>query len=184
MRAFLAALLTLGHAAPVFLQTTSRPHVESRTVEREVHINRPGPRDSRYAYVPFDVPPGATRITISYRYERNNGANTIDIGVFDARSSGSVPGPRGFRCWSGGGRCEFFISRDTATPGYLPGFMPAGKWHIILGLYQIAPAGVDVALRIQIETRGKGLAIDTTDSANELPGAATAKDTRSMVSTP
>ena len=172
----------IGSVPHTVLAKWTTNNVENRTVERAVHINRPGPGDSRYAYVPFDVPPGATRISISYRYERNNGANTIDIGVFDARSSGSVPGPRGFRGWSGGRRSEFFISRDKATPGYLPGFIPAGKWHIILGLYQIAPAGVDVALRIQIETRGKGLVTDITDSANELPGAATAQNTGSHMS--
>ena len=172
----------IGSVPHTVLAKWTSNNAEGLTVERLVHINRPGPRDSRYSYVPFDVPPGATRISISYRYERNNGANTIDIGVFDARSTGSVPGPRGFRGWSGGRRSEFFISRDKATPGYLPGFMPAGKWHIILGLYQIAPAGVDVALKIEIETRGKGLVFDTTDSANELPGVATARNTTSMVS--
>jgi PHP domain len=30
--------------------------------------------------------------------------------------------------------------------------MPAGKWRIILGVYQVAPAGVDVSYRIDIET--------------------------------
>jgi hypothetical protein len=30
--------------------------------------------------------------------------------------------------------------------------MPAGKWRIILGLYRVAPAGVDVSFKIDIET--------------------------------
>jgi hypothetical protein len=130
-------------------------NVPGRTFERVVHLAPPGANDSRYAYVPFDVPSRAVRISISYQYERANGANTIDIGLFDARSTGSDTDPRGFRGWSGGRRSEFFVSRDEATPGYLPGAMPAGTWRIILGLYQVAPAGVDVSLKIQIETKSK-----------------------------
>ncbi len=126
--------------------------MQTRTVERVVHLAPPGGLDSRYVYVPFDVPPHAVRISISYQYDRANGANTIDIGLFDARSTGSDKDPRGFRGWSGGRRSEFFISRDESTPGYLPGEMPAGKWRIILGLYRVAPAGVDVSFKIRIET--------------------------------
>ena len=132
-------------------------NLQAPPVERLVHINRPGANDSRYAYIPFKVPPRTVRISISYQYARANGANTIDIGLFDARSTSSEPDPRGFRGWSGGRRSEFFISRAAATPGYLPGAMPAGTWRIILGLYQVAPAGVDVSLKIQIETAGKRL---------------------------
>ena len=103
-------------------------------------------------YIPFDVPAHAVKISVTYQYDRANGANTIDIGLFDARSTGSDTDPRGFRGWSGGRRSEFFVSRDEATPGYLRGAMPAGKWRIILGLYRIAPAGVDVSLKVEVET--------------------------------
>ncbi|MCA1852394.1 MAG: hypothetical protein LC647_08375, partial [Beggiatoa sp.] len=30
--------------------------VQARTVERLVHVNPPGANDSRYSYIPFDVP--------------------------------------------------------------------------------------------------------------------------------
>lgn len=128
--------------------------MQARTIEQRVHLNPPGPNDSRYAYIPFDVPVHAVRVSVNYKYERGSGpdANTIDMGLFDARSTGSDTDPRGFRGWSGGRRSEVFISRDEATPGYLPGEMPAGTWRIILGLYKIAPAGVDVSLKIKIET--------------------------------
>jgi len=124
---------------------------QARTFERVVHLAPPGANDSRYVYVPFDVPPHAVRIKVSYQYDRANGSNTIDIGLFDARSTGSDIDPRGFRGWSGGRRSEFFVSRDEATPGYLRGEMPAGKWRIIFGLYRVAPAGLDVSLKIEIE---------------------------------
>jgi len=120
--------------------------------EKVVHVSARGVNDSRYMYIPFDVPSRAVKISVSYQYDRANGANTIDIGLFDARSSGSDTDPRGFRGWSGGRRSEFFVSHDEATPGYMRGNLPAGKWRVILGLYRIAPAGVDVSLKVEIET--------------------------------
>ncbi len=142
----------LGATVPrVAIGVRHSKNVQTRTVERLIHVNPPGANDSRYAYVPFDVPPGAVRVSISYQYDHAQGANTIDIGLFDARSTGSDTDPRGFRGWSGGRRNEFFVSRDEATPGYLPDAMPAGTWRIILGLYKIAPTGVDVSFKIGIE---------------------------------
>ncbi|MCA1591939.1 MAG: CehA/McbA family metallohydrolase [Acidobacteria bacterium] len=143
-------------ASRVVIGAPAAQNAQGQTFERRVHLNPPGAQDSRYAYVPFDVPPSAVRIGISYDYERADGANTIDIGLFDAHSTGSDTDPRGFRGWSGGRRSEFFISRDEATPGYLPGKLPAGTWRIILGLYRVAPAGVDVSLKIVIETKENG----------------------------
>jgi hypothetical protein len=169
----MARLLTLTFISFVYGVTTQyvaivvpgSKNMQAPAVERRVHINPPGANDSRYAYVPFDVPPSTVRISISYQYARANGANTIDIGVFDARSTGPEPDPRGFRGWSGGRRSEFFISRAAATPGYLPGAMPAGTWRIILGLYQVAPAGVEISLKIQIETEAT-----TSPSPTSVPG--------------
>ena len=123
-----------------------------RPLNESFMSSAPGANDSRYMYIPFDVPSHAVKISVSYQYDRANGANTIDIGLFDARSTGSDTDPRGFRGWSGGRRSDFFVSRDQATPGYLRGAMPAGKWHIILGLYKVAPAGVDVSFKVDIET--------------------------------
>ena len=65
--------------------------------------------------------------------------NSCDIGIFDAR--GFDFGGSGFRGWSGGFRTEFSISRTEATPGYLPGDVMPGTWHIVLGPYQVAPQG-------------------------------------------
>src|SRR5258705_13949255 len=122
------------------------------TLDSRVHINPPGSNDSRYAYIPFDVPPRAVRISVSYKYDRANNANTIDIGLFDARGTGADADPRGFRGWSGGRCSEFFLSRNEATPGYMPGEMPMGTWRIILGLYKVAPSGADVFFKIAVET--------------------------------
>jgi len=144
---------TFGTTAPrVATGKPSKTIGQTRTIERVVHLSPPNSGASRYAYVPFDVPARAVRISISYQYDRAHSANTIDIGLFDSRSSGSDTDRRGFRGWSGGRRSEFFVSRDEATPGYLQGEILQGTWHIILGLYRVAPSGVDVRFKISITT--------------------------------
>src|SRR2546426_12219294 len=75
-----------SHGAPGISVAQNR---NTETVERHVHINPPGTNDSRYFYVPFHVPPKAVRISINYQYDRANNANTIDIGLFDERSTNS-----------------------------------------------------------------------------------------------
>ncbi|MFN2499124.1 MAG: CehA/McbA family metallohydrolase [Pyrinomonadaceae bacterium] len=150
--AVVCCVLGAASAPRVLLGRPSSTNIQPPPIERTVHLTPPGPKDSRYVYVPFDVPANAVRINVSYQYDRADGANTIDIGLFDARSTGSDTDPRGFRGWSGGRRSEFFVSRDEATPGYLPGALLAGKWRIILGLYRVAPKGVDVSFKIDIET--------------------------------
>jgi hypothetical protein len=158
----LAYLLVIP--TPLLVTGTPLPrNFPSPTVERRIHINPPGPIDSRYAYVPFEVPRQAVRIKVSYQYDRANGSNTIDVGLFDARFSGKDTDPRGFRGWSGGRRSEFFVSRAEATPGYLRGDLPAGTWRIIFGLYRVAPGGVDISVKVEVETRDTVRASTATD---------------------
>src|SRR5262245_47584990 len=109
----------------------------------------PGDRESgRYQYVPFQVPAGTTRLTIDVRYDRLGGANAVDLGLFE-------PGPLdlgspAFRGWSGGERASLTIAPHHATPGYWPGALPPGAWHLMLGLYRVAEAGVDVEVQIEL----------------------------------
>ncbi|MEW6323645.1 MAG: hypothetical protein AB1635_21445 [Acidobacteriota bacterium] len=115
-------------------------------------VRRLTPASARYEYVPFDVPAGATRLRVAYRYERANGDTVIDLGLFE-------PGPldlatAAFRGYSGGARAEVVIGGDEATPGYRPGPLPAGRWHALLGLYKVAPASVDVAVMVEVATGG------------------------------
>ena len=84
---FSLLLSVLGASAPrVEKCNPSTRNLQTKTLERLVHLDSPSAGTSRYAYVPFDVPPRAVRINISYQYDRAHGANTIDIGLFDARS--------------------------------------------------------------------------------------------------
>lgn len=108
-----------------------------------------------YHHVPFEMPPGMGRLEVRYDYEsaissdpRLVGGNTLDIGIFDSRGI-DFPGG-GFRGWTGSARQEFFITPHEATPGYMPGPLSPGTWHVCLGLYKSAPEGcryrVDVRL--------------------------------------
>ena len=107
-----------------------------------------------YLLLPFEVPPGIGRLTVHYTYTHRVSAalpggsgNVVDIGVFDPRGAAVFQG-HGFRGWSGSDRSEFTIGLADTTPGYLPGPIYAGTWHILLGLYHILPEGCDYRLTI------------------------------------
>ena len=121
------------------------------------------PGGPRYQYLPFDVSAGAESLTISYKYSGDDGSSVIDLGLFE-------PGPvtlgtPGFRGYSGGSQRTITVGRNNASPGYTTGPLPAGTWHVMLGMYKVAPGGVDVQVRIdeaKEETRGpKGPSLQT-----------------------
>lgn len=108
----------------------------------------------QYHNVPFDMPPNVRRLEVSYSYSHQigsdphlTGGNTLDIGLFDQRGAG-YPGV-GFRGWTGSARQAFFITHDDATPGYLPGPLDPGVWHISLGFYKSAPDGCHYAVKLR-----------------------------------
>lgn len=103
---------------------------------------------SPYLYLPFEVPPGTTCIGVHYSYDTGN---IIDLGLLDP-AIGPFPSRAGFRGWSGGARSGFFVARDGATPGYLPGDIPPGVWQIVLSLYRIGAGGC--AYRVEITLDG------------------------------
>jgi len=128
------------------------------------HITQADKSRSDYAYIPFDLPQPATRLTIRYSYSaamssnQTEGGNVIDIGLFDPKGT-EFPGGAGFRGWSGSARNEFTLTSIDATPGYLPGPfpgpLPAGRYQVILGLYRIWSAGADYEITIEAETEDK-----------------------------
>ncbi len=88
-----------------------------------------------YRLWPFSVPSGIKTIEIQYSYDKDR-ENIIDLGLFDSRGAEFLQG-RGFRGWSGSAKDRVIVSEKWATPGYLPGPIYPGTWHILLGLYQI-----------------------------------------------
>lgn len=81
-----------------------------------------------YVEVPFEVPKGVTRVTVQFSYTGRDQHTTIDLGLFDSQR---------FRGWSGGNKSTFTLSATDATPSYLPGPIPAGRWKLILGVPNI-----------------------------------------------
>ncbi|MCT7378405.1 CehA/McbA family metallohydrolase [Chelativorans salis] len=122
---------------------------------RKVHITPAGKGRSPYFYVPFDVSEGTTRLDVTMRYARADDC-IIDFGCADPRL-GDFPSEEGFRGWSGGAREAFFIAADDATPGYVHGEMPAGRWRVILGLYKVPARGVDVELTFSFDNAPRPL---------------------------
>ncbi|MER6712465.1 CehA/McbA family metallohydrolase [Streptomyces sp. NPDC000877] len=150
-----AAALTLGSVSFAAADDGGR---ESRTVRGTLP---PGSPD--FVYVPVEVPAGVREIKVAYTYDRptvpaGTTGNALDIGVFDER--GTELGGRGFRGWSGGARTEFFIRTDDATPGYLPGPVREGTWHIALGPYTVAPQGLAYEITITLTYGEPGEAVE------------------------
>ncbi|MEW2354066.1 CehA/McbA family metallohydrolase [Spirillospora sp. NPDC029432] len=80
--------------------------------------------------LPVELPPGCAALTVELSYE----GGVVDLGCH---------GPDGFRGWSGGARRTFTIAAGHATPGYLPGELEPGLWHVWLGLHRVPPEGVE-----------------------------------------
>ena len=132
--AALVALLTVAPALAPQLQTT---------VVLNGHF---APGGARYQYLPFEVSAGTESLTISYKYSGDDGSSMIDLGLFE-------PGPvtlgtPGFRGYSGGSQRTITVGRNNASPGYNTGPIPAGTWHVMLGMYKVAPGGVDAQITI------------------------------------
>ncbi|MDT0464303.1 CehA/McbA family metallohydrolase [Streptomyces gibsoniae] len=128
---------------------------ETRTVRGTLP---PGSPD--FVYLPVDVPAGVREIKVAYTYEKpsvpaGTQGNALDIGLFDER--GTELGGTGFRGWSGGARSEFFVRADDATPGYLPGPVHPGTWHIALGPYTVAPQGLAYEITITLTYGEQGV---------------------------
>src|SRR5437868_12040595 len=92
-----------------------------------------GNQNNTYVEVPFEVPAGIERLTISFRYAGKEQRTTLDIGIQD---------PQRFRGWSGGNKSTFTISASDATPSYLPGAVIAGTWKLLIGVPNIRPQSV------------------------------------------
>jgi len=88
----------------------------------------------RYPTVPVDVRPGES-LEVSLAYER--GAAVVDLGC---------EGPAGWRGWSGAARDRFAITPTAATPGYLPGELEPGTWHVVLGLHRLPVEPVEITV--------------------------------------
>jgi hypothetical protein len=97
---------------------------------------------SPWHYLPVEVPPGTAGLRVELAYDRAGGASgaVLDLGCL---------GAHGFRGWSGGARSAYVITRDGATPGYLPGEIEAGTWQVMIGVHRVPPDGAGYRVTVQ-----------------------------------
>ena len=121
---------------------------------------------SPWHYLPVEVPPGTAGLRVELDYDRTAGA-VLDLGCF---------GPGGFRGWSGSSRESFVITRDAATPGYLPGELEAGTWQVMIGVHRVPPDGV--AYRLTAQAATAAAALDPPGPARPAPPVPAARPRR------
>ncbi len=89
-----------------------------------------GSQNQSYVQVPFRVPDGATRVTLTFNYTGKEEHTALDLGLLD---------PNQLRCWSGGNKSMLTVGLSDATPSCLPGPIPAGSWNVLIGVPNIRP---------------------------------------------
>lgn len=123
MRRLPTFLFLLALNAPIlFAQTDSGLVLEGK-------VN--GTQNKTYLEVPFEVPAGVHRISVDFSYTGKQQKTTLDLGIAD---------PERFRGNSGGNKSHFTIGESDATPSYLPGPIPAGKWKLLISVPNIRPS--------------------------------------------
>jgi PHP domain len=135
--------------------------------ERTVHEGRWTLEDrfeSPWHYLPVEVGPGMAGLRVELEYERSDGT-VLDLGCL---------GPVGFRGWSGGARSWFAITREAATPGYLPGPIEAGVWQVMIGVHRVPAQGVRYRVTAWATRLGEGLLPPAT-AAPPMPGSRAAR---------
>ena len=141
--------------------------------ETRVLSGRFEPGVADWVYLPVEVPEGVRELAVRYSYDRPTpppgvAGNALDIGIFD-QDGYELGNAAGFRGWSGGFRDSFAISRSDATPGYLPGPVDPGTWHVILGPYTVAPQDLSWTVEVTLRFGEPGPAFQP-DPAPERAG--------------
>lgn len=99
-----------------------------------------GSQNQSYVQVPFAVPVGTERVTITFSYTEKEQHTALDLGLLD---------PAGLRCWSGGNKSTLTVGLSDATPSCLPGAIPSGTWNVLIGVPNIR-AGVESHYTIHV----------------------------------
>jgi hypothetical protein len=110
-------------ALPAVAQGNPKPDIVLHGIVR-------GVQNHTYIKVPFRVPGGVHRVTLTFAYTAKDQHTALDLGLLD---------PVELRCWSGGNKSVLTIGWSDATPSCLPGTIPAGTWNVLIGVPNIRP---------------------------------------------
>jgi len=111
-------------------------------------------QNQSYIEAPFTVPEGVHRITVSFHNLAREQHTVLDLGIAD---------PFRFRGASGGNKDRFTLSDTDATPSYLPGAIPPGRWKLLIAVPNIRP-GIPSRWRAEVWFNR---AVDDTSFAEE-----------------
>lgn len=114
----------------------------------------------------FTVPTGATHLSLHFACTPAAAQgldNMLTLSLFD---------PRGFRGarHRGGAQHDVAISAHSATPGYLPGPLPAGDWIVQIDTHRILP-GAPVHYTLEVEIRAADESLSAPVAPSGRPGA-------------
>lgn len=108
----------------------SAPSIGASKPDITLHGAVSGAQNHSYIEVPFHVPVGVHRVTITFSYTEREQKTALDLGLED---------PAGLRCWSGGNKATLTVGLSDATPSCLPGPIPTGTWNVLIGVPNIRP---------------------------------------------
>lgn len=126
----------------LFLQAAAGLQARSASSPTEATESKPdlvltgsvtGAQNRTYFEVPFAVPAGVHRISVDFSYTGKEQRAALDLGVAD---------PMRFRGSSGGNKDHFTIAEADATPSYLAGSIPPGKWRLLISVPNMRPDSV------------------------------------------
>lgn len=128
VRSLLFVLLCWNLCAPAFMGAQDESPADSTkpdlVLQGEVH----GSQNNSYVEVPFQVPAGVRRVTLTFAYTERDQHTALDLGLLD---------PSKLRCWSGGNKSTLTVGESDATPSCLPGPIPQGEWKVLIGVPNI-----------------------------------------------
>jgi len=125
-------------------QSSPSPHASATELVLEGVVR--GSQNHTYVKVPFTVPSGIERVTLTFAYTGREQHTALDLGLLD---------PTELRCWSGGNKSVLTVGLSDATPSCLPGAIPQGMWNVLIGVPNIR-AGVESHYTIHVYLSATG----------------------------
>src|SRR5262245_3575624 len=90
---------------------------------------------------PFDVGSEVRGLEVRIVHDGAGVKTVLDLGL---------RGPGGLRGWSGGSLDHLWVGPLSASPGYLPGAIEPGTWHVLVGVPNVRDG---VTTRYQLHVR-------------------------------